>query len=370
MEILTLDSNFRPVRLIENYQSCVWAERYSNAGDFQLVTGNIEETLNLMPLESYVTLRESTVPMVVEAYKIEKPLREAAKLTVVGRSFETVLERRASVFSLPGSYTERVAWLMAAKSSSDAAYKVIRAVIGDIARLVGATEVLAAIAPVVSALDAIPEINLPLPADYDSTSDDWVNFEVKTGRLYETVIELINLNHHGIKSVRPLTDEDTKVDIEIYNGADLTETVAFDARFDQFDDANYVLSKQGSANIAYVYGSNGSQSVRKNNVGDEVSGLERRVLPLDESSDTKLSTTEARTSRGLVELYKNNATALFDGETSVQVAAGFNNTYFLGDILKLVGEYGLSRNVRVAEFIRSSDNTGDKAYPTFEAIDE
>ena len=370
MELMTLDAAFQPVKILENFESLVWSERYSNAGDFEFVSADIENTINTLPLESYVTLRESTVPMVVEQHKIRKPLRDKATITVTGRSFETVLERRASVFSLPAAATRGV-WTVAADKRSDAAYKAIRTVIGDVIRMApGGGQALAAIPPQASTLDAIPQINLPLPADYSLGLT--TPYEIQPGDLYSTVIEMIAEDHHGIKAVRPASSAKNTVDIEIYNGADLTATVIFDARFDQFDDATYLLSKTASTNIAYVYGPNGSQAVRKNTVGPEVSGLDRRVLLVDEQSDTSnaaLNSTTLRTSRGLVELYKYNATALFDGETSVQVTAGYNTRYHLGDILKLNGEYGLSATVRVAEFIRTSDSSGEKAYPAFETVE-
>lgn len=102
--------------------------------------------------------------------------------------------------------------------------------------------------------------------------------------------------------------------------------------------------------------------------GATYSGLSRRVLLLDAVSDTSVSTADARNSRGLIELYQNNPTALFDGEVAQQVANGYNRDYFLGDIIKLNGEYGLSEIVRVSEFIRSADGSGEKAYPTFETV--
>jgi hypothetical protein len=210
--------------------------------------------------------------------------------------------------------------------------------------------------------------------------------EIKPTNLYSAVLDLIQANHHGIKAVRPTDPSKTTVDLEIYNGADLTATTIFDVKFDQFDDATYLLSFQGSTNIAYVFGGgpatdsgNGVQAggtlVRKNTVGAEVSGLARRVLLVDEQSDNTLNTTAIRTSRGLVELYKNNAIAIFDGELARQIAAGYNKSvnsggYSLGDIVTLNGEYNLSRTVRVAEFIRSFDATGESAYPAFEVIDE
>lgn len=373
-----MDSNFQPHSMVERYESLIWTERYLPSGDFVLVTPRIQETLQLMPLESTVTIRESTVPMVVESHKIQKPTRGVPKLEVRGRSCETWLDRRvAMILALDDSYTEIPAQYLAAKSASDAAYKAIRAAIGDVERFQGLGSVLSAIAPVGSALDAFlradtsPIVNLPLPADYVALTDDWTNYEIPRDNLYRVVLDLISQNHHGIKAVRPVTPGDTQIDIEIYNGADLTETVVFDARFDQFDDATYLFSKQGSVNIAYIFGPTASERIRKNDDGvtPEVAGLDRRVMMVDESSNEGLTSHDLRRSRALVELYNYNVTALFDGQTSDRIASGFNSDYFLGDILKLVGEFGLSENVRVAEFIRSEEPSGERSYPAFEVVE-
>lgn len=361
MELLTLNPvTLQPEDLIENYESLLWVERYSKYGDFQLITTEISKFINLLPLESYVSLRETTVPMIVEIHKIEKPKNQAPYLTITGRSFETVLERRGSVRELEPSGV-RVAWQEEATKESDAAYQAMRQVIGDIDRGVSG---LGAIAPAVSALDAIPEVDLTLPADYEPSGTN--KYEIKPGSLYSTVTDLLKVNRRGLKAVRP-DQAHTQIGIEIYNGANLISEVQFDARFDQFDKAKYLLSHMGETNIAYVYDSTGATLVKKT-AADEPSGLARRVLVVDSVSET-IGDDELRTSRGLVELYKYNATALFDGEISEQIAAGYNSEYFLGDIVQLVGEYGLSENVRVAEFIRVSDNTGEKAYPAFETID-
>lgn len=370
MEFITLDSNFQPWRPVDNYSSLIWTERYFNAGDFQLVTHDIANTMALLPRESCVTLRESTVPMLVETHKIEKPKDGAPKLTVTGRSYEAcALERRASVNSLP-SGSGRSAWMMAADKESDAAYKAMRVVLGDQERLfMDGSVALGSVNPAVSPNDAMPQLDLVLPADYSAGVTN--SYEIKAGELYNTILELLTTNQRGIKAVRP-NRGNTKVAIEIYNGADLTGTdpnnvKVVDARFDQVDDATYLLSAYGSMNVGYIYGANGSQQVLKT-AAPEPTGMDRRVLFVDVASDATSNTPDIRTNRGLIELYKYNATALFDGEVASQIANDYNKRYFLGDILKLVGEYGLSQNVRVAEFIRTSDNTGDAAYPTFEAI--
>ena len=434
MEFQKLNSAFQPTEVIDDrqYESLIWTERYSTAGDFQLVSSDISRCMQLLPRESYVTIKESTVPMIVEAHKIIKQKNSVPKIEITGRSFESVLERRGSVISLPNG--ARAVWTNDAVKTSDAAWHAIRGVIGDSARNVGGVSI-GAQSPSVSALDAIPEINLVVPADlavniapiwnssttYAAGTQVRVEFsatdikiykavqtnsaqnppsntaywtllgtlakvEIKAGNLYSTVLELVQSNRHGIKAVRPPNGSTkTTVDIEIYNGADITASTVFDAKLDQFDDATYLLSAQGSTNIAYVYGGGtaastngvpaGGTSVRKNNAGAEVSGLARRVLVVDEQSDATLNTPAIRTSRGLVELYKNNAIAIFDGELARQVADRYNKNvnaggYSLGDIVQFNGDYGLSRKVRVVEFIRSFDSTGESAYPAFEVIEE
>jgi len=359
MELLTLNENFQPANLIENYGSLLWTERYSTPGDFQLVTNDISRFIKALPLESMVTLRESTVPMMVEIHKIEKKPGMAPVLTITGRSFETVLERRASAKVDPSPEAFRVAWTEAADKESDAAYIALRKILGDVAR----PPLLAQI-PQMSTNDALPMVDLILPDDFSTGTTN--NYDIKPGNLYSVVLELLTTNHHGIKSVRPALGN-TKIGIEIYNGADLTDIVVFDAKFDQFDDATYLLSNTGSTNWAYVFSKSASQMVAKN-TAPEPSGLDRRVLYLDVSGEEGADSEAARRTRGLIELYKYNATALFDGQISQQVADGYSRDYFLGDIIRLDGEYGLSENARVAEFIRSDDNTGSKAYPTFEVV--
>jgi hypothetical protein len=373
MELLTLNSEFQPANLIERYGSFIWTERYSVSGDFQLISNDIERMVNLLPLDSYVTIRESTVPMVVETHEIKKKPSEAPVLTVKGRSFETVLERRATAMltrprdldTTDAAPNPKVAWVESAAKPSDAAYNAIRKILGDGARST-VTGPLDPQDPILSYKDAIPEVDLIAPADYARGAGSSFSFEIKTGNLYNVAMELINSNHHGLKAVRPDLNSN-QIGIEIYNGADLSDTVMFDARFDQFDDSTYLLSRAGSYNMAYVLSKSDSQLVKKTQA-DEPSGLDRRVLVVDASSEENADTEDARKTRGLVELYKYNATALFDGHISEQLVTGFNRDYFLGDIIRLDGEYGLSQIVRVAEFIRSDDSTGSKAYPTFEVV--
>lgn len=439
MELVTLNDNLQPEKVIDTYSSLVWTERYSKSGDFQLTTNDIAKTIKMIPLESLVSLRNSTVPMVVEVFKIEKPRDGVPVLTVTGRSFESVLERRVAVRNPMG--TARIPWIAKASKPSDAAYLAMRTVLGDFGAYttVGVTsatipltvptlvagsssgttiQILPLVNPAVSTNDAIPEVSLTLPADFEipawdaavtytegdivghgtsiyqatsavgNTNEEptvggttfWTelftglsltwgaaeSYEIGPKDLYSSAMELLAQNHHGLKTVRP-EPGGTTIGIEVYNGADLTEEVVFNAKFDQFDKSTYLLSAAGSANVDYVYSGTSSQQVLKT-AGPEPSGLSRRVI-ITELTDASDDDPDVRTSRGLADLYQNNATALYDGEIAEQIAAGYNINYFLGDIIRLDGEYEMSEFVRVAEFIQTSDSSGTKAYPAFEAVE-
>ena len=71
--------------------------------------------------------------------------------------------------------------------------------------------------------------------------------------------------------------------------------------------------------------------------------------------------------KGKVALADLQPVSLFSGEIAAKQAAQYGVDYFLGDTVKLAGEYGLTQDVRIAEFVRTEDATGVKAFPTFEA---
>src|SRR5436190_4933863 len=104
MELAVLNSSFKRKRLIENWNSLVWTERYSSFGDFQLVSNHISDVLELLPLggpldpPTLVSIEGSTVPMVVESHKIEKPKNGINQIVTTGRSFETILDRRQAIY--------------------------------------------------------------------------------------------------------------------------------------------------------------------------------------------------------------------------------------------------------------------------------
>ena len=369
MDLITLDSRNQPAKLIENYDSLIWTERFNTVGDFQIKTGNVDEYLEMLPEGTMLSLRESNVAMVVETLQIDRKKNSAHFLTITGRSFESILDRRVSIQSI-AAVTGSANWTVNALSPSDVAYYITRKICVD--GLLTANDIFE---PAV--------VQFPTPVDYLTGTGPNRAFDVSRGSLLSTVLGLLQVESkadpstspaspavapHGIRAVRP-NAAGTAVGIEFYPGRDRTAAVYFDATRDLLDDGTYLWSKIGSANVGYGLLQNISSTRFKGTT--EPTGLARRVILVD-GTTSGIGTADILNAQIDSSLGTAHETALFDGsvnqDLSPYVYGDPVNGYILGDIVKVVGDYGLTESCRVTEYIRSEDATGSKQYPTLTTL--
>lgn len=366
MELLKLDSQRQASVLVENYDSLIWTERFNETGDFVLQTGNIEYFLNLLPEQTYVTLRESTVPMIVETHKIERKKNSMPILEIRGRSFESILDRRVAVPSLEDA-TGASNWTVNGRIPSDVAHTII---------------LLICILGVADYDDRFPYeiVQFPTPADYLNTAGPVKKIDVSRGSLLNSILKLIQtvapqdnstspitpaVVAHGLRSIRP-NAAGTAIAIDIYTGVDRSASVYFDATRDLLDDGTYLFSRVGYSNVAYGVGEGFFAKMFKGPV--VATGLERRVMLIDASA-SGFSEVELLRSEMSISLAEARETALFDGSINEDLSPYiYNLDYGLGDTVRIVGDYGLDDKAMVTEYIRSIDNTGYKAYPTLTTV--
>lgn len=352
MELSILNSSFRREKIVEGWNSLVWTERYSSNGDFELVSNDISGVLSQLPLGDdddppiVVAIDDSTVPMIVETHKLEKPKNAPPQIVTSGRSFETVLDRRVTIRAVTPA-AKRIEWQVEATNAAIAAWTVAKTIVTD-----GAA----------TPLDKIPEISL-LNGAFDPGVTQ--KYPVEPKELYAWMIETLALGKYGLKSRIPSISG--QITVQTYKGVDRTKEVVFDVALDQFDEAAYLLSKLGYKNVMITATANGMEF---SDTGTSPSGLARRVDFQDLSSEVTVPAgtdlTNLTVNKGKVALADRLPTALFSGGVAESIGAGYNSTYALGDIVTLQGEYGLSQTARIAEFVRTHDKTGVKAYPTFE----
>lgn len=366
MDLMTLDGNNQPAKLIENYDSLIWSERYSTIGDFEIQTGNVDQFMTLLPEGTNLTLRDSNVPMMVETHQIDRKKNTPQNLTIKGRAWEAILDRRIAIQSV-AALTGSDDWVVNVKTPSDLAYYIIVKICVE--GLVSAKDIFEA-----------AKVQFPTPVDYLTSTGPTKPFTVSRGQLLDIVVGLLQTEAaadtttvpvtpaivpHGIRAVRP-SPAGTAIAIQIYTGVDKSQTVYFDATRDLLDDGSYLFSKVGSANAAYGVLKNIAASMYEGT--PEPSGLARRVILVDGSQSDIADATILKNEMSSA-MAAAHETAIFDGSVNTDLSPyKYGVDYNLGDIVKVVGDYGLVTNARVTEYIRSEDKTGSKAYPTLSAI--
>lgn len=366
MDLVTLDSSMQPKKLIENWDSLIWTERFNTVGDFQITTGNVEEFMDILPEGTVLSLRESNIAMIVETHQIDRKKNTPQNLTIKGRSFDSILDRRVAVASVGAAVGD---WEVVAKTPSDVAYFIINKI---------------CVEGILDPLDIFPAdvVQFLTPADYLTSTGPNRQFSVQKGNLLAAVVSLLSTEvkadptttpatpavvQHGIRAVRP-NSFGTAIGIEIYTGTDRSDQIYFDGTRNLLDDGSYLFSKVGSADAAYILGP--SNGAKLNKFDTPRSGMARRVTLVD-ATTSGVSDADALRSRGETSLAEAHETAVFDGSINQDLSPYvFGQDYFLGDTVKLVGDYGLEEKARVTEYIRSQDATGTTAYPTLAAINE
>lgn len=368
MELVTLNASMQPEKPIESFDSLIWTERFNTVGDFQLTTGLVDYYMDPVnsPLKegTLVSLRETNEVMVVETRKIERKKNTAAALTITGRSLESVIDRRFCVQSVTAGVGD---WNINLKTPSDVAWYIMNQI---------------CVLGLLDANDIFPttQIKFPAPGDYNTGTGPVKQFTVPRGNLLSVVLQLLQMEgkadpstspatpavvQHGIRAVRPANDTIAYNSVQIYTGTDRSNTVYFDGSRQLLDDGSYLFSKVGSGTTAYVLGS----TAFKLEKDVAPSGFARRVIGVD-ASGSGITDAAAIKAQGIQSLAEAKETNVFDGSINQDLSPyKFGTDYGLGDIVQLAGDYGMYKQARVTEYIRSKDaGKGESAYPTLVSI--
>lgn len=364
MDLVLLNEENRSGKLLENYDSLIWTERFTNVGDFQLTTGNVEKFMQLLPEGQLISLRQSRVPMIVEDHLIERKKNSPVKLTIVGREYTSILDRRVAIKQVMAALDD---WLVVAKMPFDIAYYIIYKI---------------CVEGILDPKDIFPssEVIFETPDDYLTSTGPNREYVVSRGNLLAVVQQLLAsegpadgtttpptplVEPHGLRALRP--NAPGPIGIEIYKGSDRSAEIYFDGTRNLLDDGSYFFSKRASATDAYVLGDVSAAKVAGYGAEDTVSAFDRRVILVEDSNES--ASEEALRGVGSTALSQAKVTSRFNGSINQDLSPYiYGVDYDLGDIVKFVGDYGLEEKVRLVEYIRSEGPDGNKEFPTFASI--
>lgn len=375
MELYTVDSTFLLQDVIDEFTSLIWTERYTEAGDVNLVLPATPKSMALLPEGRFLGLKGSKEVMMIETQLVEDGV-----LKVSGKSLLEVLKQRFFRTSNSHKVTD----------GDVSTTSPIGAIIGDLVRLMCID------GPYVSGTSPTgidgPKQKIPnLTLGSIDNAGITYTLPLPFGELYAMVVGLANTYLMGLSLYLESADvSGYSLKFKVYRGLDRTSTqtdnslVRFAPSLDSLRQLKELRSLSGYKNVAYVFSSAVDTFMELNPPGvayampadADALGFDRRVLVVTSSDVTaemidanpvimqNLLNAEARNA-----LANNNFIRAVDGEVVPQSEFQYGTHYNMGDVIELVGLSGLAQKARITEFIQSQDGTGERAYPTVSVID-
>lgn len=382
MQLFTLDDNFLRTEIIEGYQSAVWVERYSEAGDATITAPPTKAMRDLLKEGTFLQIDNSNEIVLLETVAIE-----GGVLKAIGPTLEQFLNQR--FYKATPGYGDR----------SNMATGAVGAIMGD---AVERTVILDDPPFWVSETayeysefhQKIPNLSLGY-----LESDVWMD-EIVTlnyGQLYDLLTSIAKQYALGFSLYLDSADESGySLVFTVYNGRDLTraqevnEVVKFSPILDNLSNIKELRSIANFKTAAFAYPSDSIPDAFFTVYGrayapgwfdayqpdaPATNGFERRNLIVFADDITEEM---AVNDEGLIDLLNeaaanalvnNNYIKVIDGEINpLNQRYIYGEHYKLGDVVELEIPNADYQTARVTEYIRSRDSTGEKAYPTLSLI--
>ena len=355
LEWYTLDSSLRRDTVIEGFESFIWTERWQDAGDFQIVTKSTYQNRSLLQPETFISRRGSTYVGKIDTVSDVTAQDGTRNLTITGSFLESLLKDRVAMPAIADT-TSTPNWVIA-----DTPGNVIRTMFTQVC-----------VDCVLSGNDTIPFYHpgTLLPAGAISEDSDIITVTAAPNTLFNTIQQIAKTYFLGFRLVK--NGDAGEIYFEVYTGSDRTSDqtilppVIFDPNMDNLEDASLLTSTAAVKTVAYVYAQNGSAVVYAPTADPDATGTNRRVLLVNSSNSGTAGTDldAALQQEGLLALTPQRTVYNFDGALPQKTPYVYGTDYFLGDLVEERNSDGYGNQMYVTEQIFSSDNTGEKQYPT------
>lgn len=378
MSFYILDSNFKKIALLEDFESMIWTDRYSQCGDFEMLIRNNSQSSQLITPDKYIANSESDRLMIPETRSLGTDIPDGL-VEISGNSLEYIIDRRptASMTSMEEFQTGK------------AAYLILMAV--HLACVANEWNVPnpSALPRFRVAFHTAPDTPQFTMKSKKSTAYEWIQeiAPIEAIGFKVTIQDFLNWDPYngGIKPPKedlPWLEKNMMV-FETYIGKDRTSRqsvnplVAFRPDLENLSKSQYLESTLRHKNMANVWGDDNkyclfdvhSPSFDPFSVPSE----ELRWMMVDANDIQRPSNTadfdQLLRARGLAALSDRKKIQIFDGEVYNNNSYVYNRDYFMGDIVELADAYGHKGNARVTEYIWAQDRSGIRAYPTFSTMD-
>lgn len=323
MNLYVLDRNLAAVAVIDTYTSLIWTDRYYEAGDFELCIPIGKDLLNYIKQDYYIWRQDSEHVMIIEKILIETDAEDGNKLTVTGRSLESILDRRVvwGQKTLNGNFQLGIKTLLneAIIDPAKAERKIDNFIFEE--------------------------------SDDQNITELTIESQYTGDNLYDVISGLCSERGVGFKIT--LNTQNQFV-FKLYMGADRSYNqfqnpyVVFSPNFDNLISSSYLESRSSLKNVTLVGGEGEGSERRYTAVGD-TSGLDRREMFTD-ARDISSDSDEDITLKFVFTQY---ASQVFDNSSKTFVTdANFNSC--MVDVSEYVGS---KVNISIPKYTKADGTT-------------
>lgn len=361
MEVLVLDQSFTTIAVIDQYESMIWTDRYDKPGDFEIYTPVNDLMVTYPKVDNYLYFSESDHLMIIEDITIEANTEDGNHIKIVGRSLESILDRRVitTELNMEGNLQTAVRNLLTTNiiSPSDSKRR-------------------------------IPNFIFENSTDTAITSLTYEN-QFKGKDLLSIIEEICESKEIGFKVV---LDDQNRFVFSLYKGIDRSYRqdertyVEFKPSFNNIVNSNYAEIHSSAKTFCYCHAtytekteggegeSSSSEQVEVMRTVGSGTGLLRKEVYKDSgvSKDDEMSMEQFYAKideAGAEELKDKKVKKTFDGECETTRMYVYKKHFYMGDVVQVANEYGMEAPSRVTEFIWSHSSSGISNYPTFTALD-
>lgn len=348
MDLYVLNNQTAIIGVVSIYQSIIWNMQYFGPGDFELITNASDNNLALLNVGNFIVRdidrqsNEFNNVMVIESKEIKYDPENGFVLTVTGKGLKHILSRRIvwEQLNLSGTIEDS-----------------IRQVITD--NVINPANV----ARKISNFQLAPKLNLTDAAEIQLLGENIAEWLEDVCTQYGYGWDIYIKNSAYVFKLYVGTDRTT-------NQNSVTPVI-FSPEYDNLYSSKYKYDLDTYCNAGLVAGEGEGINQRTASVGTG-SGLNRYEKYIDGSSVssngeiiTLQTYIKLLESYGNEEMAKMQKTQSFEGEIEPNGIYKLNQDFFLGDIVQVENEKGITATPRIVEIIYSEDANGVSIVPTF-----
>jgi hypothetical protein len=372
VNLYTLDRNFNRIDIIDGFHSAIWNEKYLGDSNIELVVPATTEMIELLPEGIFVGSDSSDEVMILEALTIDD-----GKLKAEGNSLLVWLNNRFVRYT--PNQDARTFQLNPPMTPGAVVWEIVRnSCHRDSVHLQPGATTMGISNPEQL---AIQELDL---LDIDNSGDP-ITFVVEYQPVYDCIHQIASDYNIGMQL---LLGDNPVLGFRSYKGVDRTTgqtevpPVRFSPQMDSLTNISEFRSIAALKTKVWAFtgsdmGTLNSQPPGEAHLTDQpYVGFDLRamVVTAGEIQAGDIGTDAAKLASALNIAAKSGLASspydkLVDGEIVPTAQFQYGRDYTLGDIVEIQGHSEIIGSARVTEYIRTQDETGEKAYPTVTMLD-